>query len=234
MISVSHFEKNRIEEFFGLDDQRLTAVYNGVGLHFKPISDPSYLEKIRKKYQLPGRFLFFIGNTDPKKNTKGVLHAFSIYRKQSGDDIPLVMPDYEKEALNAIVNEIGDPGLLDHIHLTGYIDNLELPGIYNLCTVFLYPSLRESFGIPVLEAQRCGTPLITSNTSSMPEVAGDTAMLADPYNPKDIADKIDELLSNQALRESIQKAGLENANRFSWRKMAEEVLDIYQEVLNQK
>ncbi|MDR0969314.1 MAG: glycosyltransferase family 4 protein [Lentimicrobiaceae bacterium] len=233
IITVSNFEKNRIKDFFGFpdSDQRLVAVYNGVSAYFRPITDIETLNRVIEQYKLPERFAFFLGNTDPKKNTKGVLKAFSDYLKTNDDPIKLVMLDYEKNALEELLTEIGDKSLIDNIHLTGYVVNTDLPAIYSLAKIFLYPSLRESFGIPMLEAMRCGVPVVTSNTSSMPEVAGDAALFVDPFKPEEITIAMKRFLDNESLcGEYIQK-GFEQSAKFSWSQMAREVLNLYEEIL---
>ncbi len=229
--TVSHFEKNRIGEFFGMKgNPRLKAVYNGVGAHFKPVTDKNELSRINEKYRLPEHFFFFLGNTDPKKNTRGTLKAFSGYLKQNSAGEQLVMLDYDRAELEKILQDIGDPALIDHIVLTGYIANTDLPGIYSQCDLFLYTSLRESFGIPMLEAMACGAPVITSNTSSMPEVAGDAALLIDPFKPEEITEAMIKLKSDNRLRETLIQEGFIQAAKFSWKAMAGHVLEIYREV----
>jgi len=231
IITVSHFEKNRIGDFFGIrGDERLTAVYNGVSEHFKPVTDKSELLRVKEKYHLPDRYFFFLGNTDPKKNTRGTLKAYSDFVKQTGSDIMLVMLDYDRVELDKILADIGDNTLINKIVLTGYVVNTDLPAIYGQCEVFLYPSLRESFGIPMLEAMACGVPVITSNTSSMPEVAGEAALIIDPYNPEEITGALISLTSNQEQRDSLIGKGFLQAAKFSWRSMAENVLQIYREI----
>jgi len=232
IITVSHFERNRIGEFFGLPegDKRLVAVYNGVSRHFVKVTDDSFLKRVKAQYKLPDNYFFFLGNTDPKKNTKGVLKAFSDFLKLTGKDYTLVMLDYDREELKKLLNEIGNPGLEDHIHLTGYVVNTDLPAIYSMCKVFLYPSLRESFGIPMLEAMRCGVPVITSNTSSMPEVSGGKAVIVDPFKPEEITQGIIKLLNDEKYADEIVEQGYEQAAKFSWKSMAEHVLELYKEV----
>ncbi len=231
IITVSNFERNRIGQFFGLaNDNRLTAVYNGVSEHFKPVADPLELNRVRQKYQLPDRFFFFLGNTDPKKNTKGALTAFSDFLKQTNRDCKLVMLDYDQVELNKLLEEIGNPALLSKIVLTGYVVNTDLPAIYSLCDIFLYPSLRESFGIPMLEAMACGAPVITSNTSSMPEVAGDGALIIDPFKPEEITAAMVQILSGVDLRKDLVAKGFLQAAKFSWHAMAQNVLKIYKEM----
>lgn len=235
IITVSHFEKNRIGEFFGMKgDTRLTAVYNGVSEHFKPVTSESELKRVKEKYHLPDHFFFFLGNTDPKKNTKGTLKAFSDFLKQTKTSYKLVMLDYDRSELEKMVNEIGDKDLIDKIVLTGYVVNTDLPAIYCQCKVFLYPSLRESFGIPMLEAMACGVPVITSNTSSMPEVAGSAAYIVDPFKPEEITSAMLILEKDQELRKKLIEAGFIQAAKFSWKAMAQSVLDIYREIGNKK
>ncbi len=229
IITVSYFERDRIRNFFGFpqSDNRLVAIYNGVSTHFKPVTDQNELERVRQKYSLPSQYAFFLGNTDPKKNTRGVLQAFAQFLKESDIPLKLVMLDYEKSALTALLQEIGAPHLLDHIHLTGYVVNTDLPSIYAQAAIFLYPSLRESFGIPMLEAMRCGVPVITSNTSSMPEVSGGAALIIDPFKPEEITAAMKQILSDEMLRKELITKGLSQSDKFSWRAMAEEVLKLY-------
>jgi len=230
IITVSHFEKNRIAQFFGIEgDSRLTAVYNGVSEHFKPVTDKNELNRVKTRYNLPEHFFFFLGNTDPKKNTKGTLKAFSDFIQQTGTDHKLVMLDYDRSELEKLLDEIGDKILIDRIVLTGYVVNTDLPSIYCQCEVFLYPSLRESFGIPMLEAMACGVPVVTSNTSSMPEVAGSAAFIIDPYKPEQITDALIQITSNSDLKEQLIEKGLKQAAKFSWKAMANDVLEIYKQ-----
>jgi glycosyltransferase involved in cell wall biosynthesis len=231
IITVSHFEKNRIGQFFGIEgDKRLAAVYNGVSEHFKPVTDKLELQRVRTKYKLPEHYLFFLGNTDPKKNTKGTLKAFSDYLKKTESDMQLVMLDYDRTELEKLLIEIDNKSLINSISLTGYVINTDLPAIYSQCQVFLYPSLRESFGIPMLEAMACGVPVITSNTSSMPEVAGSAAFIIDPFKPEEITDALIQITSNPTLRTQLVEKGLLQSAKFSWKAMAKDVLEIYEQI----
>jgi glycosyltransferase involved in cell wall biosynthesis len=214
-----------------MDPKKLRAVYNGVGEHFKPIVDSGLRDEYRRKFNLPESYIFFLGNTVQKKNTPGTLKAYALFLKKTGLNMPLVMLDFDQSDLERILNEIGEPELRSKIHLTGYVSNQELPGIYSLADIFLYPSFRESFGIPILEAQRCGTPVITSNTSSMPEVAGDGALIIDPFSPEDICDAMIRITADAEIRNDLVNKGFANAGKFSWKAMAEKVYSIYNEVV---
>ena len=231
IITVSHFEKNRIGQFFGIEgDKRLTAVYNGVSEYFKPVTNKLELQRVRTKYKLPEHYLFFLGNTDPKKNTKGTLKAFSDYLKRTKSDMQLVMLDYDLTELEKLLVEIDDKSLINSISLTGYVINTDLPAIYSQAQVFLYPSLRESFGIPMLEAMACGVPVITSNTSSMPEVAGSAAFIIDPFKSEEITDALIQITSNPTLRSQLVEKGLLQSAKFSWKAMAKDVHEIYEQI----
>jgi glycosyltransferase involved in cell wall biosynthesis len=230
IVTVSHFEKKRIDKHFNFENNEVEVVYNGVGEHFTKITNKKDLESIRNKYKLPEKFLFFLGNTDPKKNTKNVLQAYSIYRKKTKEPLPLVMLDFGEENLMNILESINAKDLRKHIQLTGYIINTDLPAIYNLCEVFLYPSKRESFGIPILEAMASGAPVITSNTSSMPEVAADAAYIVDPENPDSISLGIHRMITNQSLRDKNIEKGFKRASEFSWLNSARQMLKVYESI----
>ncbi|MDC6365646.1 MULTISPECIES: glycosyltransferase family 1 protein [Flavobacteriaceae] len=231
VITVSNYEKARIAKFFGFKDNRLTAIYNGVGEHFKKLVDGDELQNIKQEFNLPDKYFFFLGNTDPKKNTIGVLKAFSNFNKVYPNKYSLVMLDYAEAELKRLLQEIEDVELRKLIHLTGYVPNQKLPAIINLCEIFLYPSLRESFGIPILEGMACGVPVITSNTSSMPEVAGDeAAMIVDPFNPTEISNAMQTLVEDKMLAKVLAEKGIERAKNFSWKAMAHNVLELYENV----
>jgi glycosyltransferase involved in cell wall biosynthesis len=232
IITVSDYEREKIIEGLGLPEKRVRTVYNACGTHFTPYASAEELVAFRQKMKLPEKFVLFLGNTDPKKNLPNVMRALGLLHARKKLDFTLVMPDFGKEHLQAMLQEQGNAHLIDHIMLTGYIPNQELPNLYRLAEMFLYPSLRESFGIPILEAMACGTPLITSNTSAMPEVAGSGALFIDPTDPESIANQIERLQKNKILRENTIAYGLERAKAFSWAKTAQQVVALYEEVLN--
>lgn len=229
--TVSDYERERIIDRLKVSPEKVVTVYNGVGEHFKKISDTTVLNSLRQKYKLPDNYILFLGNPAPKKNVRGLLQALAILKKENKLTLPVVIPDLSRHYILQLLEDLGEEKLIADIVACGYIPNTDLPGIYSTATVFLYPSLRESFGIPILEAMACGVPVVTSNTSSMPEVAGDAALLADPLNPQSIAEKIDELLTDTALRESLITKGYARANNFSWQNTAEQVLKLYDRLM---
>ena len=157
------------------------TVHNGVNRNFTSEISEAKKEMVREKYNLPKQFLLHIGNTEPRKNTARVLKAFNKYNNNFSDEVKLVLIGLNESKLKSLLKDIGlEKELAKKIVLTGYVSDEDLPAVFNLSEMFLFPSLREGFGIPIIEAMACGVPVITSNTSSMPEVAGDAALLVDP------------------------------------------------------
>ena len=231
IITVSNFEMENIISKLGIPRERMAMIYNGYNNWFKPIEETS---DVTKKYISDEGYFFFLGNTDPKKNTERTLVAYSKYLQQSDVKRKLLMADLDSEYLNGIIQRNHIENIKEHILMPGYIVNSDLPYIYNGAFAFLYTSLRESFGIPLLEAMACGTPVITSNTSSMPEIAGHDAILANPESSDEIAEMMLQLESDEDLYRKQKALGLERAKLFSWRRTAEQLLRLYQKVDREK
>ena len=227
IITVSNFEKNNIMSKLDLPQGKIAMIYNGYNEWFKPLDDT---EQIYKKYIDTSGYFFFLGNTDPKKNTERTLVAYSKYLEKSEVKRQLLMADLDKSFLSSIIERNHIENILPQIVMPGYIVNKDLPYIYNNAFAFLYTSLRESFGIPLLEAMACGTPVITSNTSSMPEIGGPEAILINPENPDEIAEKMLQLEKDEALYQRQKKIGPIRAKCFSWQQTAEHLLDLYESI----
>ncbi len=225
VVTVSQFECDRIRTALNFDPERIMAIHNGYNDRFRPMEGTA--ETVRKYLQDP-EFLFFLGNTDPKKNTPGTLKAYAEYVRRSEKPLPLLVADLGEQPAEAILREIGEPRLRGMLRLAGYIPNSDLPAIYNRASAFLYTSLRESFGIPQLEAMACGTPVVTSATSAIPEVAGKGAILVDPTDPTAIADALLRLETDAAFRAEQVAYGLERVKQFSWEKTARHLLALYE------
>ena len=231
LITVSNFEKENIKKAFQLEDEKITTVHNGVTNEFKNAFTVDQKETVRAKYNLPKEFLLHIGNKDPRKNTKRVLDAFCELKLTQHKHMKLVIVGINEETLDAMLQDMYIPlALKKDIILTGYVSDADFPIIFSLATIFLFPSLREGFGIPILEAMASGTPVITSNTSSMPEISGGSAYLIDPQNTKELTQAIAQLLSDHEYREQLIQEGLKRCRTFSWDQSAKNVLKIYQQL----
>ena len=224
IITVSNFECNRIREALNLPKDRLTAVYNGYSPHFRQMPPAP---EIVHKYVPSDDYLFFLGNTDPKKNAARTLKAYALYLKASQTKRPLLIADLKEEYIDQLLQQEGITGIKEHLYYPGYIGNKDLATLYNAAFAFLYPSLRESFGIPILEAMACGTPVVTGNVSAMPEVAGKGAILVDPQEPQKIADALLRLENDATLYQQQVNYSLERVKLFSWKHTAEEYVKIY-------
>ena len=231
IITVSDFEFNNIITKLQIPEEKMVMIYNGYNQWFRPVEDT---ELIYQQYiEEPGYF-FFLGNTDPKKNTERTLIAYSKYLKLSDVKRKLLMADLDRGYLEEIINRNDIGNIRDHIVIPGYIKNADLPYIYNNAFAFLYTSLRESFGIPLLEAMACGTPVITSNTSSMPEIGGPEVIMVNPQNVQEITEKMLLLEKDEALYQKQKEIGIIRAQQFSWKYTAEQLLTVYEDVYRQR
>jgi glycosyltransferase involved in cell wall biosynthesis len=230
IITVSNYEKDRIVDALPLNKSKVSVVYNAFGKHFTMPDDVKKLDEIKSKYKLPANYIFYIGNTDPKKNMFNTLKAYASYVDACSAPLPLVIADVNEKNLELLLEKTGLESYKKHIQLTGYIYNSDLPLIYAAAKVFLYPSLRESFGIPVLESMACGTPVITSNTSALPEVAGNAALLVNPADEKEITNALLSTLTDEKLRADMIQKGLSRIQSFSWSFSANNLLNIYKTI----
>lgn len=228
ILTVSEYEKQVISEKMPFVADHLHVVYNGVNPAFRLIDDILIKTRLRNKYNLPEQFYLFFGNTAPKKNTERLVQAYArAYFERPG--LPdLVITDYDALLIQKILEQPKYKPVLSKIITLGHVPHDEMPLLYNMARIFLYPSVRESFGMPILEAMACGTPVITSNTSSMPEVAAGAAELVDPFSVDDITGAIIKLENNDLLYTSYREAGLKRSLAFSWENTARSVLSFYE------
>lgn len=231
VITVSNFEKDRIGEALNLPKENLVAAYNAVSSMFQPVTNNQLLAEIKQLYKLPNQFIFFFGNTDPKKNTTRLIEAYVQYCHETNKPIPIVIGDYDPELVQRQLEKLNAANLFKQFHFPGYIVHKHMPAILTLAHALIYPSLRESFGIPILEGMACGTPVLTSKAASMPEVAGNAALLVDPKQVNDIKKGISQITQDIQLRNKLIPKGLARAKEFSWKSTAKQYLSIYEETL---
>ena len=227
IITVSEFEQGNIVKKLGLTRQQVVMIYNGYNEWFRPMNDP---DCIFAKYMAERGYLFFLGNTDPKKNTERTLIAYSKYLERSTVKRKLLMADLDRQYLDDIISRNHIENIRPCLEMPGYIANTDLPYVYSAAFAFLYTSLRESFGIPLLEAMACGTPVVTSNTSSMPEIAGQEAILVNPESADDICNQLLRLETDEAFYQQQVQLGLNRVKLFSWKFTAEQLLSLYNAV----
>ena len=229
IIVASKSTKNDILKIFPkINSEKIKVIYFAANENYKVIKNEKKLDYIGKKYNLPNKFILFVGTIEPRKNIVRLLKAFSeVYKK-----IPILLVITGKLGwkYKKIYYTYKKLNLEDKVIFTGYVDEKDLPSIYNLATIFVLPSLYEGFGLTPLEAMQCGCPVVTSNVSSLPEIVGNAAIKVSPYSVKEIEDAIYSLLTNKKLRKKYIKKGLKQAKKFNWKKCAEETLEVYQEV----
>lgn len=227
IITVSEYEKNRIVALYPHLENRISIIPNSIGSHFC-IKPHETTLNTTARYKLPREgYIFLHGNTDPKKNLNRILKALWIIKCKGLLKHKIVISDIARFRIQNRLNKLGISDLENDIILTNYISNVDLPDVYNLAKVVVYTSIRESFGIPILEALACGATVVTSNATAMPETAGRAAILADPYSEEDIAKKIQQALTDEILVDNLKIFAIDQVKKFSWNKSAKLVLGIY-------
>jgi glycosyltransferase involved in cell wall biosynthesis len=233
VITVSEYEKKRILERINIDDRKIRVIYNGIDENrFRINNDLPNLEQIKHRYNLPQKFILFLGNTSARKNALNVIDAYTRYASKTQMPVAIVTPGLPEKFIINHLTTLGQEDKRKYFITPGYIEDRDLATLYSLSTLFLYPSLSEGFGMPLVEAMACGTPVVTSNISCLPEIAGDAALLVNPSDADEIANTISRLLDNQTLRMSKIADGLMNAKRFSWDKTADQVYEVYDRVFH--
>jgi glycosyltransferase involved in cell wall biosynthesis/ubiquinone/menaquinone biosynthesis C-methylase UbiE len=227
IIADSHCTKRDVAKLLGIPEQKVRVVYLACEEHFQPVQDPAQLSDIRRKYGLEDKFVLYLGGLDWRKNVASLIRAFthvggSWQLAIAGEPFSSRSPLYPD--LTEVVQQAGAK---DRVKFLGLITEEDKPALYSAASLFVFPSLYEGFGLPPLEALACGTPVLCSNASSLPEVVGEGAMLFDPQNEDELGQALASLLSSEALRSELREAGLRQARRFSWRQTAKETLAAY-------
>ncbi len=231
VLAVSSHTAKETEQLLNIPRWKIRVVYHGVDPIFRPLR-PEEVAAFRARRGLPERLILYVGTLEPRKNLVRLVQAFARLSDAEGPFLALAgARGWYDEEIFATVERLN---LGDRVLFPGYIPNEELPLWYNAARVFAYPSLYEGFGMPVLEALACGTPVLTSTTSSLPEAAGEGALLVDPTDVGAIADGLHRLLTDEALREVLRERGLVHAARFSWARTAEETVALYRQALSER
>jgi glycosyltransferase involved in cell wall biosynthesis len=232
IIAVSDNTKHDIIQLCGIKEEKIKVIYSGVKKQYRKldINDKKF-NKIEEKYQLPRDFVFFLGTHEPRKNIQGLIKAFDLLcDKKAAQGYDLVIAGTKGWKGSIIYKAWKESKFKERIHFAGYVADKDKVYLYNLAKVFIYPSFYEGFGFPPLEAMACGTPVITSHTSSLPEIVGSAALMIDPYNINDIALSLEQLLGDKDLREKLSQRGLKQAEIFSWDNSAREHLLLFKDL----
>jgi len=231
ILTVSETSKRDILRFFKIPPDKIDVIYNAIDARFQRVPEESQIERVRERYQLHDRFLLYAGNVKPHKNLERLIDAFARLRQQGFDDIKLLISGSEISRYAILRRAVHRYNLHKHVRFLGFLSTETLAILYRLADAFVFPSLYEGFGLPPLEAMASGTPVLTSNVSSLPEVVDGAALLIDPYKPESIADGMRQILSDDSLRQRLVRRGREQAASFSWEESAKRVLSIYHQVV---
>lgn len=230
VIAISESTRQDVINLLGKPATQVHTVYCGADENFRPLPSAE-IAAFKTRLGLPETFLLFVGTLEPRKNVEGLIRAYAIWRQQDPAAPPLVIAGGQGWYYQEIFALVETLNLQSHVHFPGYVPQNDLPLWYNAATMFVYPSHFEGFGLPVLEAMACGTPVITSTTSSLPEVAGEAGLLVNPAEPAALAEACQRVMAEADLRAEMRQQGLSRAAQFQWPKAAQETIEVYRTVL---
>ena len=230
ILTVSDASKRDILHFFNVPPEKIVVIYNAIDTHFSVTPPAEAVTRVRERYQLDHKFVLYVGNIKPHKNLVRLIEAFDELRRGELEDLKLLIIGDEISKLPALRRAVHRHKLHKHVRFLGFLPDDQLAVLYRLASVFVFPSLYEGFGLPPLEAMASGTPVVTSNVSSLPEVVGDAAVLVDPYDVDSIVDGLRRVLTDPALAEDLRRRGRERAREFSWERSVARTRDLYMEL----
>jgi len=211
IIAVSENTKNDIINLYGIDENKIEVIYSGVSQNYHQVQENERLYQVKAKYNLPQKFALYLGNVEDRKNIESIIEAT------------------KDQNINLVIAGKGRTGKdRSLVKFIGYIEEDEKPSLYTLAHIFVYPSFYEGFGFPPLEAMFCGTPVICSSSSSLPEIVGDAAILVNPYDTRELSTAINSILNDKNLYRDLKSKGFVRARKFSWHKTAQKHLNIFQ------
>ena len=232
VLADSESTRRDLVELLAVEAERITVVYPGVESRFQPVREETEREWVKARYHLPDRFILGLSTLQPRKNFEGLIEAFSRLLAAQGSepgiaDLHLVIIGGKGWMYEDLLSLAERKGFGERVHFTGFVEDQDLPAIYTLAQVLAFPSWYEGFGLPVLEAMACGTPVVAANNSSLPEVVGEAGLLVDAADVEGLASAIARLVLDEGLRERLIRAGFEQARRFRWQDAARQLLEIY-------
>lgn len=234
ILTLSEHTRKDIINTYGIEPSRITAIPLAAPRHFSPVEDNRELQRVRHNYGIDGKYILSVGSIQPRKNLARLVNAYASLRgKYAENELPkLVLVGKHAWLYDETLRALEQTGLTKSIILTGYVPESDLPALYSGALCFVYPSYFEGFGLPPLEAMKCGAPVIVGNQTSLPEVVGDAALKVDPFDVTAIAAGIEKLINDSDLRRELSVKGRSRAEEFDWRETARRTLQIYQQAGN--
>ena len=230
IITVSEHSKRDLIGTYGIEEHKITVTYEGAGAAFRPIDRQQAKHRLAHRYQIVDDFILYVGRLQARKNIGRLVGAYSRLRK-SGYGHKLVLVGKADSPFQPVLSRIRELRLENDILLRGYVPDEDLPCFYSAADVFVYPSFYEGFGLPVLESMACGTPVVTSQGSSLDEIAGNAALFIDPLDEQSITDALKQLLGDPQLARRLAQDGLRRSRKFSFRTAAQQTIDVYERVM---
>ncbi len=229
IIAVSECTKRDAIRLYHLPPEKITVIYEGVDPALRPVEDKNLIAQARARYAHGQPFILYLGTIEPRKNIVALIDAVRALRAR-GLPHRLLIAGRKGWLYQPTLDHVAQMGMSDAVDFLDYVPDAELPALFSACDAFVFPSLYEGFGLPPLEAMACGAPVVCSNTSSLPEVVGDAAVLFDPRDIGEIASAIERVVSDAALRDELRAKGIAQAAKFSWERAARETLAVYESV----
>ena len=239
ILTLSEHTRRDVIETYGIEPSRITAIPLAAPGHFYPVEDNRELQRVRHNYGIDGKYILSVGSIQPRKNLARLVQAYTRVRASLRDthsetELPkLVLVGKRGWLYDETLRALEENRVADSVILTGYVPESDLPALYSGAICFVYPSYFEGFGLPPLEAMKCGAPVIVGNQTSLPEVVGDAGLTVDPFDVHAIAEAIEKLINDSVLRQELSVKGRSRAETFNWRKTAQQTLEIYQQVARQ-
>lgn len=238
LIAISAATRDDLVRFTGVAREKIAVVHHGLAARFRPVEDPAQLAAAQARYGIRSPYLLYVGSIQPRKNLLRLIDAFAAAvqpvdasRPPALRDLHLVLAGKRGWLSEAIERRAAERGVADRVRFVGYLPDADVPALLSGALTFAFPSLYEGFGMPVLEAMACGTPVLTATTSALPEVAGDAALLVDPSDQAAIAEALAQLAISATLRADLRARGLERAAQFTWARCAAETLAVLRQSL---
>jgi glycosyltransferase involved in cell wall biosynthesis len=236
IITDSEYSRNDILTTYRLPPDRVTATPLAASSRFRPVGDSTELERVRTKYGITGDYILTVGSIQPRKNMPRLIRAYArLCREAKLESIPkLIVAGKRAWLFDDTLDAAENSAVRDQILFVGYVPEEDLPALYTAAKCFVYPSYFEGFGIPTLEAMRCGTPTITSNRTCFPEIIGDAGLMVDPFDERAIQEGMVRVLGDEKLRRELSEKGTKRASRFDWKETAQQTLKVYDRVHAEK